>query len=67
MGVVGSIFNLLLKIGFIMALPGATLWKALILMAVFSRWAQVLVCNISSYAPKEGKAKYFIEYAEVFI
>ena len=63
MGVTGLIFILLLKIGFIMALPDAILWKALILMAVFSRWAQVLVCNISCYAQKEGKAKYFIEYA----
>jgi len=63
MGVIGLISNFLLKIGSIMALPQAMLWKALILMAVFSRWAQVLVCNISSYARKEGKAKYFIEYA----
>jgi len=63
MGVIGLISNFLLKIGFIMALPQAILWKALILMAVFSRWIQVLVCNISSYARKEGKAKYFIEYA----
>ena len=63
MGVIGLIFNLLLKIGFIMAFSGAILWKALILMTVFSRWTQVLACNISSYARKEGKAKYFIEYA----
>jgi len=63
MGVTGLIFILLLKIGFIMALLKAILWKALILMAVFSRWAQVLVCNISSYAREEGETKYFIEYA----
>ena len=63
MGGIGLIFNLLLKIGFITALSQAILWKALILMTLFSRWVQVLVCNISSYARKEGKAKYFIEYA----
>lgn len=53
MGVMGLIFYLTFKDRLYNGLPKAILWKALILMAVFSRWAQVLVCNISSYARKK--------------
>ena len=70
MGAIGIFSLLLLKFGIIASLSDALLWKALILMAVFSRWAQVLACFDSSYARQEGKAKYFIEYAtkkELFI
>lgn len=70
MGVVGVVSILLLKFSFIASLPENILWKTLILMATFSRWAQVLACYSSSYARKAGKAKYFIEYTtkkELFI
>lgn len=63
MGVIGIVSLLLLKLGLIIALPGAILWKALIVMAVFARWAQVLACGASYYVRREGKAKHFIEYA----
>ena len=70
MGVIGVVSLLLLKFSLIASLRNEILWKALILMAVFSRWTQCLACSNSVYARKEGKAKYFIEYAskrDVFI
>jgi adenosylcobinamide-GDP ribazoletransferase len=70
MGVIGIVSLLLLKFSLIVSLPQNILYKALIMMAVFARWSQVLACYVSKYARKEGKAKYFIEYAgkkEIFM
>lgn len=63
MGVIGIVMLLLLKFTLLMSIPQSTLWRSLILMAIFARWIQVLSCFLSNYARKEGKAKYFIEYA----
>ncbi len=70
MGVIGVVSLLLLKFSLIVSFPAGFLWKALIMMSVFSRWFQVMACFSACYARQEGKAKYFIEYAgkkEVFI
>ncbi|MDP3041894.1 MAG: adenosylcobinamide-GDP ribazoletransferase [Candidatus Omnitrophota bacterium] len=63
MGAIGLILLLLFKFSLIVNLQGAILWKALIEMAVFSRWSQVLACEITSSVRQEGKANYFIEYS----
>lgn len=63
MGVIGIISLLLLKFALIVSIHQDFLWKSLIMMATFSRWSQGLACSISNYARKEGKAKFFIEYA----
>ena len=63
MGAIGLILLLLLKFSLIVNLQGTILWKALVEMAVFARWSQVLACGITSSARQEGKAKYFIEYS----
>lgn len=63
MGVAGIVFILLLKFTLISGIPRNFLWKALIVAPVFARWAQAFSCRIADYARKEGKAKYFIEYA----
>jgi len=62
MGAMGLILLLLFKFSLIVNLQGVILWKALIEMAVFSRWSQVLACGITPCARQEGKANYFIEY-----
>lgn len=64
MGVIGVVCLLLLKFAILTGIPKESLWKSLIMMAVFSRWTQTLACLISAYARQEGKAKYFIEYAD---
>ena len=64
MGAMGLILLLLFKFSLIVNLSSVILWKALIEMAVFSRWSQVLACKITSCARQEGKAKYFIEYSD---
>ncbi|MBU4252182.1 MAG: adenosylcobinamide-GDP ribazoletransferase [Candidatus Omnitrophica bacterium] len=63
MGAMGLILLLLFKFSLIVNLQGVILWKALIEMAVFSRWSQVLACGITHSARQEGKANYFIEYS----
>lgn len=63
MGVIGIVSILLLKFSLIASLPKSILWRSLVLMATFSRWAQVMACFNSSYVRPEGKAKYFIEHA----
>jgi len=63
MGVVGIVTLLLLKFTLIVGIPRNSLWKELIMMATFARWAQTLACLLSLYARTEGKAKFFIEYA----
>lgn len=62
-GVIGLVCILLLKLSLFLSIPKEILWKSLISMGLFSRWIQVLVCYTSKYARKEGKGKYFIEYA----
>jgi len=64
MGVIGIISLLLLKFTLIVSLPKDLLYKSLILMATFARWSQVLCCYTSNYARKDGKAKFFVEYAK---
>jgi len=64
MGVIGIVSLLLLKFTLIVSIQQNFLWKSLIMMATFSRWSQGLACSISNYARKEGKAKFFIEYAK---
>lgn len=63
MGIVGIVSLLLLKFTLIVSIHQDFLWKSLIMMATFSRWSQGLACSLSNYARKEGKAKFFIEYA----
>jgi len=63
MGVIGLISLLLLKFSLFVSIPENLLWKGLILMGGFSRWSQGLACLISSYPKKEGKGKFFVEYA----
>lgn len=63
MGAIGVVSILLLKFSLIASLSEDVLWKALILMAIASRCAQVAACRGASYARQEGKAKYFVEYA----
>ena len=63
MGVTGVFCLLALKCTLIASIPHNVLWKVLIMMTVFARWSQVLVCCTSNYAREEGKAKYFVEYA----
>lgn len=63
MGVTGVFCLLALKGVLVASVAPNILWRLLILMTVFSRWSQVLVCCTSSYARAEGKAKHFVEYA----
>lgn len=63
MGAAGVAALLILKFSFFASIPREEMWKYLILMAAFGRWAQVLSCSVSAYARDDGKAKYFIEYA----
>ncbi len=63
MGVIGITCLLLLKFSVIASLPESFLWRILIVMPVFSRWAQGLAAHTASYARPEGKAKYFMEYS----
>jgi len=61
---------LIFKFASFASMRGPLLYKALIASAVFSRWAQSLACVSGSYARREGKAKYFVEYArkkEIFV
>lgn len=63
MAVVGLICLLLVKFSVIASIPADILGKILIVMAVFSRWAQVVACFSSQYVRDEGKAKCFVKYA----
>jgi adenosylcobinamide-GDP ribazoletransferase len=63
MGVTGIVCLLALKGTLIAGLPPHALGKSLVLMAVFGRWSQVLVCRTSRYARPEGKARDFVEHA----
>jgi len=63
MGVTGIVSILLLKFALMASFSQDILWRVLILMPVFSRWAQIFACYASVYARSEGKAKYFVKYA----
>lgn len=63
MGVIGIACLIILKFSVIASLRPELLWKILIAMSVFSRWAQSLACYAASYVRAEGKAKYFMEYS----
>jgi len=62
MGVVGLVCILLLKFTVIANISSNFILQSLIMMMVFSRCSQVLVCYMSRYVRNEGKAKAFIEY-----
>jgi len=63
MSAIGVMLLLLLKFSLFASIKQEILWKCIIAMTAFSRWAQVLACALFKYARQEGKAKYFIEYA----
>ncbi|MCQ9205718.1 MAG: adenosylcobinamide-GDP ribazoletransferase [Omnitrophica bacterium] len=63
MGVSAIACVLLLKFSLILAIQKNFLSTTLILMTASSRWSQSFACSISNYARRNGKAKYFIEYA----
>lgn len=65
MGTIAVVSLLLLKFSLMASISKALLWKSLIMMAVFSRWIQVLACYLSKYAKEFGKARFFIEYASL--
>ncbi|MBL7069424.1 MAG: adenosylcobinamide-GDP ribazoletransferase [Candidatus Omnitrophica bacterium] len=62
-GAIGIALLLVLKFSLIVSIRRETLWKSLIMMTVFARYAQVFACSISDYARIEGKARPFIKYA----
>jgi len=65
MGVIGLVCLLILKFSLLAHIPFASLWKVLVMMTVFSRWAQVIACYGSKYPRQEGKARLFIEQARL--
>lgn len=62
MGVVGLTLLLLLKFSLIISIPKDALWRSLVAMCCFSRWAQAASCLLP-YARNEGRAGLFIKYA----
>ena len=64
-GTIAVVSLLLLKFSLMASISKDILWKSLIMMAVFSRWIQVLACYLSKYAKEFGKAGFFIEYASL--
>jgi len=63
MGAIGIAMLLVLKFGLLASIQREALWKCLVMMMLFSRYAQVFACTVSDYARTEGKAKTFIKYA----
>ncbi len=64
MAAVGIVILLILKFSLFLSILQEIIWKYLVLMTVFSRYAQVLACFFSEYARDgDGKGRYFIEYA----
>ncbi|UCD15202.1 MAG: adenosylcobinamide-GDP ribazoletransferase [Candidatus Omnitrophota bacterium] len=64
MGVIGIVCVFLLKFALLSSFSPALLWRAVIIMAVFSRWALSFACSLSKYARQKGKAEFFIKYAD---
>lgn len=60
MGMIGGVVLLLLKFTLLFNLSKDFFFRCIILMSVFSRWAQVLACYRSKYPRNEGKGKEFI-------
>src|SRR3989338_4183113 len=54
MAAAGITVLLILKFSILPALPLDILWKYLVLMAAFARWAQVCSCFSSRYARRDG-------------
>jgi len=65
MGVIGLVCFLLFQFTLLASMPESILWKSLILMCAFSRWAMAFACYRTIYPRKEGKAKFFVENARV--
>ena len=65
MGIIGLMCLLLLKFSLLTHIPFICLWKALVMMAVISRWSLVFACYDSTYPRQEGKARLFIEQARL--
>lgn len=63
MAVVGVVCLLLFEFALLTNLSVSILWKTLLLMYAFSRWAMAFACYGSVYPRSEGKAKFFIENA----
>lgn len=63
MGTLAVVSLLLFKFTLLANINKGILPRALIMMAVFGRYAQVLACYTSNYARSQGKAKYVVEYA----
>ncbi|UCB57231.1 MAG: adenosylcobinamide-GDP ribazoletransferase [Candidatus Omnitrophota bacterium] len=63
MGTIAVVSLLLFKFTLLASINKNIFPQALIMMAVFGRYAQVLACYASHYVREQGKAKYFIEYA----
>ncbi|MCK5708233.1 MAG: adenosylcobinamide-GDP ribazoletransferase [Candidatus Aureabacteria bacterium] len=61
MGAIGLICLLLLKFSLISNISYKVLWKALIMMGIFSRWTQVCSCYSTKYLREKGTAKQFID------
>ena len=60
MGTIGVTLLLLFKYSLLLHIPQKILWEIIILMPVFSRWVQVLVCFTSKPARNDSKAVNFI-------
>jgi adenosylcobinamide-GDP ribazoletransferase len=67
MGVLMLVSIMLLKISFLSALTAPLKTGALVLMCVLSRWAMVISMFLFPYARTEGKAKIFIQGANLRI
>lgn len=59
MGVAGVVGIILLKVGFLQALPLSIRFKSLLIMPVLSRWSMVFAIFLYDYVREEGKAKFF--------
>lgn len=64
-GAISLILLILFKFSLLASFHQDILWAYLILMPTFGRFMQSLACISSKYAREEGKAKYFIEYAQI--
>ncbi|MDD5772700.1 MAG: adenosylcobinamide-GDP ribazoletransferase [bacterium] len=61
MGVIGIVCLLIFKYSLLLSLLIlGNLWKIIFLMAVFSKFMQVVACYKTKYPRKEGKARHFV-------